>query len=84
MKRLPSWMNEYVKEKYKRMPLLKPFARLLAKRHSGHSFAVVAWKKEKEGGPRSVVAGMSLLSIGKIVPSVLRDNPKINEVDRSL
>lgn len=43
--RTKDYLSEYLKDKYERMPLLKPFARLLAKRHSGHSFAVVTSKE---------------------------------------
>jgi len=40
------YLSEYVKEKYERKLLLKPFARLIAKCYSGHSFAVVTCKKK--------------------------------------
>lgn len=42
--RTKDYLSEYVREKYERVPLLKPFARLIAKRYSGHSFAVAACK----------------------------------------
>ena len=37
--------SQYIKEKLEKNPLVRPFARLIAKRYSGHSVAVVA-KKE--------------------------------------
>jgi len=44
--RTKDYLSEYVREKYERVPLLKPFARLIAKHYSGHSFAVAACKKK--------------------------------------
>jgi 2-polyprenyl-3-methyl-5-hydroxy-6-metoxy-1,4-benzoquinol methylase len=44
--RSKSYLSEHVKEKLERTRVLKPFARLIARCYSGHSFAVVAKKAE--------------------------------------
>jgi 2-polyprenyl-3-methyl-5-hydroxy-6-metoxy-1,4-benzoquinol methylase len=44
--RSKSYLSEHVKEKLERTLVLKPFARLIARCYSGHSFAVVAQKAE--------------------------------------
>ncbi|MDP2900397.1 MAG: class I SAM-dependent methyltransferase [Candidatus Bathyarchaeota archaeon] len=44
--RSKSYLSEHVKEKLERTLVLKPFARLIARFYSGHSFAVVAQKVE--------------------------------------
>lgn len=46
MVRSKSYLSEHVKEKLERTLVLKPFARLIARCYSGHSFAVVAKKVE--------------------------------------
>jgi len=42
--RTKDYHSEYIKEKLKRIPVISLFARLIAKRYSGTSFAVVAQK----------------------------------------
>lgn len=42
--RTKDYHSEYIKEKFKRIPVISLFARLIAKRYSGTSFAVVAQK----------------------------------------
>ena len=42
--RTKNYHSEYIKEKLKRIPVISLFARLIAKRYSGTSFAVVAQK----------------------------------------
>jgi 2-polyprenyl-3-methyl-5-hydroxy-6-metoxy-1,4-benzoquinol methylase len=51
--RSKSYLSEHVKEKFERTLVLKPFARLIARCYSGHSFAVVAKKVEnrKQASP---------------------------------
>lgn len=44
--RSKSYLSEHVKENLERTLVLKPFARLIARCYSGHSFAVVAKKVE--------------------------------------
>jgi ubiquinone/menaquinone biosynthesis C-methylase UbiE len=42
--RKKDYLSEYVKQRIERIPLLKPFARPVARLYSGHSYAVVAEK----------------------------------------
>lgn len=42
--RKKDYLSEYVKENLEKIPLIRPFARLVAKCYSGHSVAVVARK----------------------------------------
>ena len=46
--RRKSYLSEHIKERLERTLVLKPFARLIARFYSGHSFAVVAQKNGKQ------------------------------------
>jgi predicted SAM-dependent methyltransferase len=41
-----NYLSEYVKERLDRTILLKPFSRMIARCYSGHSYAVVAKKRD--------------------------------------
>ncbi|MBW6486945.1 MAG: class I SAM-dependent methyltransferase [Syntrophobacterales bacterium] len=43
-------LSEYVKEKLDRTIFMRPFSRMIARRYSGHSYAVVAKKRDGQQG----------------------------------
>jgi 2-polyprenyl-3-methyl-5-hydroxy-6-metoxy-1,4-benzoquinol methylase len=58
--RRKSYLSEYVKERLDRTLVLKPFARMIARCYSGHSFAVVtekaAYRKKEHEEPQRLFA----------------------------
>ena len=47
--RKKNYLSEYVKEELEKIPMMRPFARLIARCYSGHSIAVVAGKVPLRG-----------------------------------